>query len=264
MAICAGVGFSKQKDAFEAGYEAGKKAMENCEAGQKPHLTIVFSSVSFDQKEVIRGVREVSGGVALVGCSDAGEITNDGPNQGGVAVLAIRSDQMQFHTGLGKDMKTVGAREAGQEVAKEVKEKTGEDLSAFIMFPDVLAGNGADVVRGVLDILGEHFPVVGGAAGDDFIFEKTYEYRDDEVVSGGVGGVGLSGKFSMGAGVRHGWIPIRMADIGVVPGSALAADLGRVHQVRPLRRVPWWLHGSEILHRSAHGRPGPRMRHRER
>jgi hypothetical protein len=76
------------------------------------------------------------------------------------------------------------------------------------MFPDVLTGNGADIVRGALDILGEHFPVVGGAAGDDFLFKKTYEYRDDEVVSGAVGGIGLTGKFSMGAGVRHGWIPI--------------------------------------------------------
>ena len=206
MAIYAGVGLSKEQDAYQAGYEACKKAVEQS-GKKKPDLTVVFASVSFDQKELIRGVREASSGAALVGCTDAGEIVNEGPNKNSVGVMAIASDQITFTTGLGKNIKG-GAREAGRAVAKEVKEKSKEPLKAFIMFPDVLTGNGADIVRGVLDVLGEHFPVVGGAAGDDFLFQKTYEYRDDEVVSGAVGGVGLAGRFSMGAGVRHGWIPI--------------------------------------------------------
>ena len=206
MAIYAGVGLSKQQDAYQAGYEACKQAIEKS-GSKKPDLTIVFSSVSFEQAEVLKGVREASNNASLIGCTDAGEITNEGPSKNSVGVMAIASDQINFYTGLGKGVKQ-GAREAGRAVAKEVKEKAKEPLKAFIMFPDVLTGNGADIVRGVLDVLGEHFPVVGGAAGDDFLFQKTYEYRDDEVVSGAVGGVGLAGKFSMGAGVRHGWIPI--------------------------------------------------------
>ena len=208
MAIHVGVSFSRQRDPYDAGYEACKIAMEKGEV-LNPDLVVAFSSVSFEQAEVVRGIREASGGAPLVGCSDAGEITNDGPHQHGVAVMAISSDQIKFHTGLGKDIKK-GAREAGQAVAKEVQQKAqGSDpLRAFLMLPDVLTGNGAEIVRGVLDVLGEHFPVVGGAAGDDFVFEKTYEYCDDAVISGAVAGVGLAGKFSMGAGVRHGWVPI--------------------------------------------------------
>ena len=206
MAIYAGVGLSKQQDAYQAGYEACKQAIEKS-GSKKPDLTVVFSSVSFEQAEVLKGVREASNNASLIGCTDAGEITNEGPSKNSVGVMAIASDQINFYVGLGKDVKK-GAREAGRAVAKEIKEKAKEPLRAFIMFPDVLTGNGADIVRGVLDVLGEHFPVVGGAAGDDFLFQKTYEYRDGEVVSGAVGGVGLAGKFSMGAGVRHGWIPI--------------------------------------------------------
>ncbi|HEY4509413.1 MAG TPA: FIST N-terminal domain-containing protein [Candidatus Paceibacterota bacterium] len=206
MAIYAGVGLSKQQDAYQAGYEACKQAIEKS-GSKKPDLTVVFSSVSFEQAEVLKGVREASNNASLIGCTDAGEITNEGPSKNSVGVMAIASDQINFYVGLGKDVKK-GAREAGRAVAKEIKEKAKEPLKAFIMFPDVLTGNGADIVRGVLDVLGEHFPVVGGAAGDDFLFQKTYEYRDGEVVSGAVGGVGLAGKFSMGAGVRHGWIPI--------------------------------------------------------
>ena len=118
-----------------------------------------------------------------------------------------------------------GAREAGQAVAKEVKEKADNSLKVFLMFPDVLTGNGAEIVRGVLDVLGEHFPVLGGAAGDDFLFEKTYEYRDNEVVSGAVAGVGIAGDFSMGAGVRHGWIPLG------VPMKVTKSEGSVVHEI---------------------------------
>lgn len=206
MAIQAGIGLSKNKDSYQAGYEACKIAVGKS-GTEKPDFVIAFASVSFDQGELMRGIREASGKVPFIGCTDAGEITNEGPSQKSVGVMAVKSDQIVFTTGLGKDVKA-GAREAGQAVAREVKEKAPEDLRAFIMLPDVLTGNGADAVRGVLDVLGLHFPVVGGAAGDDFLFEKTYQYRDDEVVSGAVAGVGLSGKFSMGIGVRHGWVPI--------------------------------------------------------
>ncbi len=206
MAIYAGTSISKAKDAYQAGYEACKSAVEKA-GGGKPDMTVVFASSSFDQGKLVEGVREASEKAPLVGCTDAGEITDEGPSQKSVGVMAIRADNIQFFSGLGRDIQK-GARAAGQAVAQEVKDKAGETLQAFVMLPDVLTGNGAETVRGVLDVLGPHFPVVGGAPGDDFLFEKTYEYRDDEVISGAVAGLGLSGNFVMGAGVRHGWMPI--------------------------------------------------------
>ena len=206
MAINAGVGLSKDGNSYQAGYEAAKAAIQRS-GGEKPDLAIVFASASFDQPELVRGIKEATEGAKFIGCTDAGEITNEGPNTKSVAVMAVKSDVIKFTTGLGRNVKD-GAREAGRAVASEVKDKAPDPLRAFVMLPDVLTGNGADIVRGVLDVLGAHFPVIGGAAGDDFLFKKTYQYRDGEVSSGAVAGVGLSGNFSMGVGVRHGWIPI--------------------------------------------------------
>lgn len=200
------IGNSRSRDSYQAGYEASKKAYEGI-SGRKPDITIAFGSASFNQKELIAGIRKASNNVPLAGCSTAGEITNDGPAKNSVAVMAISSDNIKFSIGIGSKIKD-GAREAGQAVANFVKSNASDNLAAFVMFPDILTGNGADVVRGVLDILGPHFPVVGGAAGDDFKFEKTYQYYNDEVVDGTVVGIGISGKFTMGIGVQHGWMPI--------------------------------------------------------
>src|SRR3989344_3816190 len=207
MAIHAGVGLSKNRTSpREAGEEACKMAIEKM-GGGSPDFTITFSSVALDQNEVVAAVALASNNAPGIGCSDAGEITNEGPSQKSVAVLAVKSDQIHAVTGLGTGIKD-NAKEAGRRVAEDVKKKANDDLRAFVMLPDVLTGNGADIVRGALEVLGEHFPLVGGAAGDDFLFKQTFQYRDGQVESGAVAGLGLSGKFSFAMGVRHGWVPI--------------------------------------------------------
>lgn len=209
MPIKAGVGLSKSTNSSQAGYEAAKFALKQCGV-EKPDFVIAFASPVFNQIDLVKGITEATGNAPMAGCTSAGEITNEGPSTKSVVVMAIKSDSIKFFTGLGKNVKS-GAREAGRSVALEVKEKaekSNELLKSFVMFPDVLTGNGADAVRGVLDVLGEHFPVVGGAPGDDFLFKETFEFRDNEIASGAIAGIGISGNFIMGAGVRHGWIPI--------------------------------------------------------
>jgi hypothetical protein len=224
VAIIAGTGMSKTEDSYEAGYEAGKIAAGKL-GEHAPDLVFVFASVVFDQQDLIRGVRDATNQAPLVGCSAAGEITNDGAHKKSVVAMAISTGgAIQFTTGLGRDIKK-SARNAGSDVARIIREHATNPLRLFIMLPDVLTGNGSEVVAGILDVLGEHFPVVGGAAGDDFKFEQTYQYRDDEVVSGTVAGVGMSGDFAIGIGVRHGWMPIGM------PMKVTKADGAVIHEL---------------------------------
>ena len=202
-----GVGISYGPDSHAVGEEAAQMALRDFGV-QQANLIIVFASVEYDQKEVIRGVRSVTGDALLVGSSTAGEITTQGPaTRHSVVAMAISSDTVKFYVGVGENIKS-DATLAGRQVADRVKEQAGESMSLFMMLPDVLVGNGADIVRGVLESLGPHFPVVGGASGDDFKFEKTYQYCNDTVYSGAVIGVGFTGDVKFGIGVNHGWNPI--------------------------------------------------------
>ena len=51
-----------------------------------------------------------------------------------------------------------------------------------------------------------------------------------------------------------------VADLGAVPLAAGAAVRGRLRVLRRVRRLPRRLHGGEVLHRAAAGRPGPGVR----
>ena len=207
MSITAGVGLSKNiADSKQAGYEACKIAIEKM-GGGKPSFMFTFASVAFDQEAVMAGIADASDHAPGIGCSNAGAITSEGPSLKSVAVMAIKSDDIVFTNDIGKDIK-MDARSAGHSVAESIQKKASAPLKAFIMLPDVLTGNGADIVRGILDVLGPHFPVMGGAAGDDFLFKQTYQYCNDQAVSGAVAGVGISGAFHFAVGVRHGWVPV--------------------------------------------------------
>ena len=201
MSIQAGVGLSEGEDAFAVGANAAQDALDHLGEGA-PNAVIVFSSVAYDQEKMLHGVRSVTKDAVLVGCSTAGEITTDGPaKRHSVAVMAIKGEGVSFYAGVGEHI-AADPKAAGTAAADAVKKQApGGKLDAFLMLPDVLAGNGADIVRGVLETLGAHFPVVGGAAGDDFEFKKTYQYLNDKVYSGTVVGLGLTGTFRLGIGV---------------------------------------------------------------
>ncbi len=207
MSLLAQVAINDGDDAYTVGANTCQEAMSKL-GSDSVDLVIVFASIKYDQEKMLAGVRSVSKNALLVGSSTAGEITTEGPaSRPSVAVMVLKSPEIKFYAAVGENI-ALGAREAGKLAADKVKELAGEKLNAFLMIPDVLVGNGADIVRGVLDSLGEHFPVVGGASGDDFKFVKTYQYLNDKVYSGAVVGLGLSGDFKIGIGVKHGWLPI--------------------------------------------------------
>lgn len=206
MALNVGVGLAEGEDSYIVGVNAAQQAVSTI--GVEPNLVIICASSEYNQEQVNAGVRSVTGNAIVVGSTTAGEITTNGPaKRHSVATMAIASDTVHFFGGVGENI-AVGAFEAGKRAAEDVKAKAKDPLKAFMMFPDVLVGNGADIVRGALASLGEHFPVVGGASGDDFKFEKTYQHLNDKVYTGAVVGLGLTGEFKMGIGVKHGWIPV--------------------------------------------------------
>ncbi len=203
--IKVGVGRSNNVDSKKAGQDACEQAIDQIK--QKPDLIMVFSSVSLNQEKMLQGVNMAAQGALIVGCSDSGEITTQGPINKHVAVMAMASDQIKFTIGLGKNVKA-DSYQAGRAAADDVIKKSPQKISLFISILEGLTGNGAAIVRGMQSVLGKHFPIIGGSAGDDFVFKKTFVYYQDKVLNDAVVGVGLSGKFSWGIGVKHGWEPI--------------------------------------------------------
>lgn len=206
MSTWVGVGSSKKSDSYQAGREAAAQAMNHMGLSTADFV-LVFASVRFEAEALLKGIRSVTKEAALVGCSTAGEITSEGPSKRSVVVVVWQSDKLTATPGIGHNL-SGAARQAGEEAAFGPARAKLQNPHVFLMFPDGMSGNVAEGLRGVQMTLGRSFPIVGGAAGDDFLFKKSFQFHHQQVHSNSIVGALLAGPIAIGIGARHGWRPL--------------------------------------------------------
>jgi hypothetical protein len=211
MATNAGVGTSHHHNPDVAGREAAEQALK--EAGvAEPDFVFMFASIGYDQRSLLRAVRETTGGAPLTGCSAEGTIDGDDADESNfsVVVTAISSDELQWTNGLAKGL-TGDSRTVGQRVAEDLVPYLSHDTIGLFIFPDGLNLTLYNFFAGLEENLpSERFlPMWGGGAGNNFSVETpTYQYCDDEVISDGVSYALLSGKAQASWAISHGLIPL--------------------------------------------------------
>jgi hypothetical protein len=100
--LLVGVGESHNQDSLKAGQEAASAALSK--HGGTPEVLIVFGSTRFDHRQLLSGIKSVTGDVPMVGGTTAGEISTSGFTTQSVVVMALSSDALDFVTGIGEDM----------------------------------------------------------------------------------------------------------------------------------------------------------------
>ena len=195
-----GVGQSALPDSARAGAEAAAAAIGE----REPKAVFVFCSVAHDLPALLAAVRAEAGpDAAVVGATTIGELGTGGMTAGGVAVAALGGDGFTVRTRVAHIRRT-GQREAGAEIAAAMH-GMHDDHQVLIMLADGLAASPQEVVRGAYSVIGATVPLVGGFAGDDQRFEKTYQFCDDEIHSDAVIGIALGSDAPIGVGIAHGW-----------------------------------------------------------
>jgi hypothetical protein len=210
MTTKAGVGMSHHHNPNVAGREAAKQALEN--AGlERPDFVFMFATVGYDQRSVLRAVREATGDAPLSGCSAEGTISGDDADESNfsVVVMAISSDELRWRNGLARGLGT-DSRAAGQQVVQSLSSDVSADGVGLFVFPDGTTVNFDDFFAGLeSDLSSDRFlPIWGGGAGDNLALVQTYQYCDDEIVSDGVAYALLSGKAQPASAIGIGYLPI--------------------------------------------------------
>jgi hypothetical protein len=211
MVTKAGVGMSRNHDPNVAGREAAEQALQKAGVS-KPDFVFMFGSIGYDQSSLVRMVRESTGDAPLTGCSAEGTIDGDDADESNfsVVVAVISSEELQWTNGLVKGL-SADSRAVGQWVAQDLLPHLSADTIGLFVFPDGLIDYLDDFFAGLEGNLpsDRFLPLWGGGAGNNFNLEEpTYQYCDDEVVSGGVSYALLSGKADASWAISHGMVPI--------------------------------------------------------
>ena len=206
MATTVTTGISTKLDSFTAGKEAARYVHYQL-SRREPDILIVFISTIFDQQETIKGIRSIIKDAPLVGCSTAGNITTSGAIRDSVMVCAIVSSSMSFSCGVGTGI-SKNPRLAGRKAIKQSLDLKDIKKQVYIIFSDFVSGNSTDVLRGIQEILGTGFPIIGGSAIDNLQFQRSFQYLNNNIYTDSVVGLLIGGDTNIGLGKAHGWQPI--------------------------------------------------------
>jgi hypothetical protein len=218
MATRAGVGMSRHHNPNVAGREAAEQALQKAGVS-KPDFVVMFGSIGYDQRSLVRAVREATGGAPLTGCSAEGTINGEDADESNfsVVVTAISSDELRWHNGIATGFED-DSRAVGKRIAQDLLPNLSTDTIGLFVFPDGLK----DFVVPTENLVDNFFagleenlpsdrflPLWGGGANANFnMASPPYQYCDDEVITDGVSYALLSGKAQAGWAISHGCIPI--------------------------------------------------------
>jgi hypothetical protein len=214
MSINAGVGMSQHHNPNVAGREAAEQALKKAGVS-KPDFVFMFASIGYDQRSLLGVVREATGGAPLTGCSAEGTINGDDADESNfsVVVTAISSEELQWTNGIVPGLEDQ-PRAVGKQVAQDLLPNLSADAIGLFVFPDGLTDYLEPFFAGLEENLpsDRFLPLWGGGAGNNVsVDEPTYQYCDDEVISGGLSYALLSGKAQAGWAISHGLVPIGSA-----------------------------------------------------
>lgn len=196
-----------ESDSKAAGTQLGRAIREGLH-GQAPHAVIVFASAQHDYGAMLRALAEHSGTDVIAGSSSAGEFSHQMRGEGYVSALALRSDQMSFSVGIGRNLSADPAAAADAVVAS-FRGLSGRSMPyrAALVITDALAGHSDAVVEHLTMRTGGNYSFVGGGAGDDGRFQKTHVFAGTEAATNAVVALEMQSMRAIGIGVSHGWIP---------------------------------------------------------
>ena len=169
-----------------------------------PQLVLAFGSARLLQMHAA-SLRAAFPAAHWVGCSTAGEISNEGVADDTLVITAV-----EFASTTVRQSSTVlqgmaDSNAAGRRMAQSLPP---DGLRAVMVFGQGVAINGSAMLAGMVEVLGPRMPITGGLAGDAGAFQKTWVLDDQGLSSDRLVCVGLYGQaLNFSYGSFGGWAP---------------------------------------------------------
>ena len=201
-----GTGIAKGENSFEVGKLAAQQAASKIKG--KANLSIVFSSSKYDCLEVVKGVRAITG-APLIGCSTAGEFTEEKVEKESVADGLILTESCKFFLGIDEGLKEDPpgcVQDIDEHISIPEADMRNFPNRSVLILGDGLAGKGEELATSAS--MTSNTKIIGGTAGDDLKMKETFVFMNDGIKSNAVSVCEVLSKIPLVFGVRHGHTPI--------------------------------------------------------
>ncbi len=201
------VGLSTTTESETAGRLAVRAALAQRVPTERD-LVIIFASFDYDLGALYGAAISEAAPAMVVGCTTMGGFTHIEQVPHGCVAAHLPADDRSFGVSHmpwdGGDIS--GSARAAGELAKE---RAGDRYqhSALLLLTDGLTPDQREIARGTYEVTGAVTPFVGGAAGDNLLWECTSTFGEGTVLEHGILAVWINSATPMAVSVGHGWHP---------------------------------------------------------
>ena len=169
-----------------------------------PHFLFLFAAPALLNDEAARQLISAKlAGRQYIGCSTAGEISDQGYRANGVSILAMRFQSTEVRTASSVLSGSAKSAHAAVALAESLK---GPKLQGVIVFSPGVGVNGDQIIEGIISSLGRQVSLSGGLAADETAFKSTMTICNGDFYSDRLVAVGLYGdSIVLSTGSEGGW-----------------------------------------------------------
>ncbi|MEP7189087.1 MAG: FIST N-terminal domain-containing protein, partial [Roseiflexaceae bacterium] len=166
----------------------------------------------YDYAELLQAITSSCQPRIMIGCSSAGEFTSAVPQEGSTCALALRSTEIHFAAGIGRNLRS-NPSAAVQELTASFEGTAAHDYvyHSALVLTDALAGQTDQFIEQLTLRTAGVYQFFGGGAGDDARFQHTHVFCGMQAVSDAVVALEILSNKPLGIGVCHGWQPASTA-----------------------------------------------------
>lgn len=200
------VGHSNDPDSLEAVNEVLAQC-QSALAGETPQAGLLFAALDFDHDLVLKRINQVFPQIELIGGTTDGEISSVLEfQQDSLTLILFCSDEIEIRAAVGRNV-SQNPEAIAQQAAETAKKSLVLPLQFCIAVPESLTTSAVSILQGLETGLGR-VPIFGGAAADQWQYQRTYQFFKTEVLNDAVPILLFAGKLLFSYGVASGWHPI--------------------------------------------------------
>ncbi len=165
-----------------------------------PDMVLIFFTDNYDPEQFFALVK--SHFRKFTGACVPGIISGSSVITSGIGAIAVQGTNLKAKTYLKKGLEN-NTYQIGEAIGENYRDCNSGTL---FVFPDGFAPNISEMLRGLYNCLGSRFNYIGGGAGDNLRFIKTYQFTENGIASHSVATTLLQG-IDFRLATDHGWIP---------------------------------------------------------
>lgn len=205
MKLSVGTGISSKVDGYDAGLEAADAVHDQMQM-ESPDFVFVFSTIGYEQQDILDAVVEKFGDVPISGATFEGIIGQGHADESmyGVQIVGLKSGDVRFHN-FQVPNSVEQPLQAGEEIGRQVSGVKDSGNRVLFLFPDFRMN-----ITLLFEGIEKHcsLPFIGGSSGDNLKFQQAYQFHNGQVATETCNAVLMVGDFEFETTVTHGSEPL--------------------------------------------------------